>query len=152
MNNVYLLKMSTNSEVNEAGITATWHAAGYPPPIYYSWSQVSKGGIGITQDDTIVVVAHGDNEAIGNSDNSLTISPVQFLQLIRKNMEKNRIPKHVYIWACAKDLPLFAANVANAAESQGGWKGMTIYGTRYAVSGDVQHPGHGVWTPIYVTR
>lgn len=141
--------MSTDQDVMKVQLHESWPE----PPMYYSWPQITKGGIGIRKDDALVVVAHGNNNSIGNAhDNTVDINPATFLDLIKRNMEKNRFPSFVYIWACSKNIAEFAAHLANLAKEQGGWENTKFFGTRDPVSGNVPPPDDMVWTQINVIK
>jgi len=153
----YVMRMSTDSDIINATLDQAWN----PVNGDYQWQAIQAAGhggqptLGVPNNEAIVVIAHGNNTEIGNSQPGAVDIPAEaFLVLIQSHiMAANARPATIFISACAKNIAGFAAAVALVAEENRIWRCTLIYGHTDAVSGNVPPPplsGSLDWTVIYV--
>ena len=141
---LYVLEMS-----NDADIIATQLAPQWPAPAArYTWGQVSVGGLAIPAGSDIIVIAHGNNDEIGNAAAGvIDIDAAAFLALVFFNM--GGAPANIYISACGQQFAGFAANVALLAGQNNIWAHTIIHGHYDPVVGTVPPPTALSWVAIY---
>ena len=121
----YVLRMSTDDDIVHATLNDSWQ----PIDRDYQWDDICRGGINIPAGQTIVVIAHGNNNEIGNRDHGqIDINAEIFLALIHFNMAAGASPARIFIHACAKDIAGFTAHVSLLAEQNGIWRNTRIFG------------------------
>lgn len=121
----YVMRMSTDREVVDATVDRSWH----PIAGNYQWDAIEPGGINIPGGATIIVIAHGNNEEIGNHHpGTVDIDAAAFLALIYFNMAAGASPARIFIHACAKDIAGFTAHVSLLAEQNDIWSNTRIFG------------------------
>jgi hypothetical protein len=156
MPNTYILEMSTDEDIIQTAVKQ-----GFPGNyLRHSWKKVigfSNGypKLNIPDGSTIVVIAHGNSNVIGNAnDEDVTLTPEAFLATIFGNMSSNQsAPAEIYISACGeKGLALFGAAVAITCSNNDIYGQATIYGHGNSIEGDVPNPKNLSWTPIYVSK
>lgn len=134
-------------------IVATPLAAGWPATTArYGWNQVAATNLGLPGGGTIVAIAHGNNEEIGNAEpGTIDIDAAIFLALIQGNLQPGQFPAAIYISACGQDIAGFAAGVRLLAEQNQIWAATRIYGHHAAVGGPVPPPTPGSldWVQIF---
>jgi hypothetical protein len=144
-----VMLMSTDPD-----IVATQLDSGWPPvTTLYTWEQVSSMRLNLAGDATIVVIAHGNGEEIGNSHAGIVdINATTFLALIQNNMQADSHPAEIYISTCGPGIAQFAADVRMQAQQNQIWAGTRTYGHNDAEAGDVPPPNSISWTEIYEAR
>ena len=76
---IYVLLMSTDANIINVQLSAGWA----PPAARYAWAHVQIGGLNIPGGSTIIVIAHGNNNEIGNEHpGTIDINAQGFLALI----------------------------------------------------------------------
>ncbi len=144
----YVMLMSTNQDIVTTQLVKAWD----PIAGRYSWAQVidTAPSLDLPSGATIVVIAHGDNDEIGNQPpGTIDINASVFLALITSNMAQGAMPGSIYISACAKSIAGFAASVRLGAQANKIWKNTKIYGHTTSIVGDVPSPNSVVWTEIF---
>src|SRR5436305_15139623 len=99
-------------------ILATQLDSGWPPvTTLYTWEQVRSVSLNLAGDATVVVIAHGNGEEIGNARAGIVdINATTFLALIEGNMQADSHPAEIYISTCGPGIAQFAADVRMQAK------------------------------------
>ncbi|MDC6364887.1 MULTISPECIES: hypothetical protein [Flavobacteriaceae] len=143
---LYLLFMSTDEDILSVKLNPSW---GNPDGIFY-WNDIKALRLSLEDNSTIVVVAHGNNDEIGNSKPGvIDIDAPHFLYLIQNNMDKLAIPGEIFISACGEGIAQFSAAVRLTAETNKIWENTKIFGHHDAVVGPVPPRGDNSWTEIF---
>ncbi|MFT3980558.1 MAG: hypothetical protein QM687_08825 [Ferruginibacter sp.] len=141
-----VMLMSTDQDIIDTQLSPQWG----PAQARYSWNQVSAMDLGISTGHTIVVIAHGNNQLIGNSQGQPNIDAATFLALIQGNMQNGAVPAAIFISACGETIAGFAAGVRIAAEQNQVWANTRIFGHCNPVAGPVPPPNTLLnWVEIY---
>ena len=141
----YVMEMSTDPDIIGTGLNAAWN----PIAARFNWAQVSAGGQGIPAGSTIVVIAHGNGDEIGNAaPGTVDINAEVFLALIQSNMAAG-VPAAIYLSTCSPGIAQFTAAVRIAAENNHIWANTHLYGHNDPQAGPVPPPGGIVWTEIF---
>ncbi|WP_375770608.1 hypothetical protein NR798_06835 [Archangium gephyra] len=143
----YVMQMSTDQDIINTQLNAAWN----PITARYSWLQVSGMNLGIPAGATIVVIAHGDANEIGNAQpGTVDIDASTFLALIQGNMAQGAVPAAIYISTCGPGIPQFAAAVRMAAQQNRIWANNTrIFGHSDPISCPVPAPNSQAWFEIF---
>ena len=144
----YVMEMSTDQDILDTTLNADW----YPVQARYSWNRVINNGgdlnLNIPGASTIVVVAHGNDNEIGNAQaGQVDINADIFLAVVAGNVAA--APTAVYISSCGNEIAAFAAQVAISAANNAIWQNTVIYGHRDPVEGPVPPPNDIGWVAIY---
>ncbi|RQW78859.1 MAG: hypothetical protein EHM14_10665 [Methanothrix sp.] len=141
-----VMEMSTDIDIINTQLDPSWN----PVTSRYAWAQVHQMGLNIAGGETIVVVAHGNGNEIGNNVPGIVdINADIFLVLVQGNMHNNTSPASIYISTCGPGIAEFAANVEIAAEANQIWHRTNIFGHSDPVAGPVPPMGDVRWTQIY---
>ena len=142
----YVMEMSTDPDIIATNLNVSWN----PLTARYNWGQVSAMNLNIGAPATIVVLAHGNGNEIGNAaPGTVDINATTFLALIQGNMAVGQIPTAIYISTCGPGIAEFAANVRIAAENNNIWANTHIYGHSDPVAGPVPPANDIRWTQIF---
>lgn len=140
----YALYMSTDEDITHTPLNAAWN-----PVTACSWAQIRAANLDLPAGATIVVLAHGNGDEIGNADpGTIDIDATTFLALIQGNMHAG-VPAKIYISTCGHRIAEFAANVRHAAEQNDIWDNTEIYGHADPVEGPVPPPNDIGWYQIF---
>lgn len=143
-----VMEMSTDQDIIDTLLDPAWN----PIAGRYGWIEVSQMGLDIAAAPTIVVVAHGNGNAIGNADpGTVDISPESFLVLVQGNMVAGTVPAAIYISTCGPGIAQFAAGVSIAAQNNQIWNATRIFGHSDPVVGPVPPPNAMSWFEIFGT-
>lgn len=139
-----VMQMSTDPDIVNTPLDAAWN----PIANRYSWAQVSAMNLNIAGGATVVVIAHGNGNEIGNAaPGTVDINAETFLALVQGNMIA--APASIYISTCGPGIAEFAANVRIAAENNQIWNATSIFGHSDPVAGPVPPPGDIRWIQIF---
>lgn len=142
----YVMEMSTDNDIVNTQTDAAWN----PITARYNWGQVSAMNLNVPNEATIVVIAHGNGDEIGNAQaGGVDIDAEMFLALIQGNMANNATPASVYISTCGPGIAQFAAGVRIAAENNNIWANTDIFGHNDPVAGPVPPPNDIRWVQIF---
>lgn len=141
----YVMEMSTDADIINTTVNVAWN----PITQRYTWHQVSATNLGIPAPATIIVIAHGNNNEIGNAGLGVDIDAEYFLVLVQQNMAPGPSPDAVYISTCGRGIAEFSAAVRIAAENNQIWQNTRIYGHCDPVSGPVPPPSDIRWVEIF---
>jgi hypothetical protein len=147
---VYVLVMSTDQDIINETLDPDWDEA-----TTYQWEQIQPGNLDIPDRATVIVVAHGNNDAIGNAGAGVVdINAAVFLALVQSNMAAGAAPARVFISACAENIAGFAGQVALLARENNIWHQTEIFGHTDPVAGQVPayRPRSHTWAVIYQSR
>jgi hypothetical protein len=141
-----VMEMSTDPDIIATPLNAAWN----PIANRYTWAQVSAMNLNIAGGATIVVVAHGDGNEIGNAaPGAIDINAETFLALVQGNMNPAAAPARIYVSTCGPGIAEFAANVRIAAENNQIWNATSIFGHSDPVAGPVPPPNDIRWFEIF---
>jgi hypothetical protein len=148
----YVLEMATDTDIVQTTLNAGWN----PISGRYNWASVNGKTCNLPAGCTVVVIAHGNQKEIGNSNSgTIDINAASFLNLILSNCAngKTGLPARIFLSACAPNgLAQFTADVVIEAEKQGIWGKVEFFGHTASVVGPV--PPYSSksldWTQIYV--
>jgi hypothetical protein len=141
-----VMQMSTDPDI----IATQLNVACDPIANRYTWAQVSAMNLNIAGGATIVVVAHGNGNEIGNSvPGTVDVDAETFLALVHGNMDLGASPASIYISTCGPGIVEFAANVRIAADNNQIWNGISIFGHSDPVAGPVPPPHDISWFEIF---
>lgn len=133
----YVLEMSTDADIVNTNLNAGWN----PINGRYHWATVKNGGCNLPAGCTVIIIAHGNQTEIGNSQSgTIDIKPEDFLNLIVSNSKdgKHGLPARIFLSTCAPNgLAQFTAGVVIEAEKQGIWGNVKFYGHTASVTGPV---------------
>lgn len=142
----YVMEMSTDNDIVNTQTDAAWN----PITARYNWAQVSAMNLNVPNQATIVVIAHGNGDEIGNAQAGVVdIDAETFIALIQGNMANNAMPAAIYISTCGPGIAQFAAAVRIAAENNLIWANTRIYGHSDPVAGPVPPPNDIRWVQIF---
>lgn len=142
----YVMEMSTDNDIVNTQTNVAWN----PITARYNWGQVSAMNLNVPNQATIVVIAHGNGDEIGNADpGTIDIDAELFIALIQGNMANNAMPAAVYISTCGPGIAQFAAAVRIAAENNLIWANTRVYGHSDPVAGPVPPPNDIRWVQIF---
>ena len=143
----YVLEMSTDRDIVNTGLNAAWN----PITARHAWAQVQHGGLNLPNGATIVVIAHGHGELIGDAGPAINITAEAFLALIHSNMAHGAVPGAIYLSTCSPGIAQFTAAVRLSAEHNNIWAHTHLYGHDNPQGGPVPAAGpHAlVWTEIF---
>ncbi|WP_208729728.1 hypothetical protein [Corallococcus exercitus] len=145
----HVMLMSTDADIIGTPLNSAWD----PILARYTWSQVAALNLGIPNRATIVVIAHGNGDEIGNArPGTVDISPESFLVHIQANMAQGGTPAAIYISTCAYGIAAFAAQVRIAAQNNQLWNNTRIFGHWNPVLGSVPGPNTSDWIQIFPRR
>jgi hypothetical protein len=140
-----VMEMSTDADILATALDPAWN----PIANRYAWAQVSGMNLNIPAAATIVVVAHGDGNEIGNAvPGTIDINAETFLALIQGNMN-NAALGAIYISTCGPGIAEFAASVRIAAENNQIWNAASIFGHSDPMAGPVPPPNDIRWFEIF---
>lgn len=138
----YVFEMTTDQEIRDTDLHESWN-----PTTRYEWEEVRRGGLNIPAEATIVVIAHGDGNEIGNENpGEVDISAEVFLVYIQNCMAGNFQPGSIYLSTCGTGIAEFSANVRIIAEQNEIWSQTSIFGHHDAVSCRVPPATDMSWT------
>ena len=148
----YVLEMATDTDIVQTTLNAGWN----PISGRYNWASVNGKTCNLPAGCTVVVIAHGNQKEIGNSNSgTIDINAASFLNLIISNCAngKTGLPARIFLSTCAPNgLAQFTADVVIEAEKQGIWGKVEFFGHTASVVGPV--PPYSSksldWTQIYV--
>ena len=141
----YVMEMSTNADIVNTGLNAAWN----PITARYHWAQIQNGGQGIPAGATIVVIAHGNGDEIGNAvPGVVDITAEAFLAVVHTNMAAGS-PAAIYLSTCSPGIAQFTAAVRIAAQNNNIWAHTRLYGHNDAQIGPVPAPRQMAWTQIF---
>ena len=141
-----VLEMSTDADIIATGLDPAWN----PVTQRYAWAAVSGMNLNIAGGATLVVVAHGNGQEIGNANAGVVdINAETFLALIQSNMAAGTVPAAIYISTCAPGIAQFAAGVRLAAEGNQIWHATRIFGHYNPVAGNVPPSTDIRWDEIF---
>ena len=141
-----VMEMSTDHDITTTVLNQAWN----PIQNRYNWNQVSATDINLNGGQTIVVIAHGDGDEIGNAiPGTIDINARMFLALIQGNMMAGTSPASIYISTCGPGIAQFAAAVRLAAQQNRIWNNTTIFGHSDPVAGPVPPPNDIRWFQIF---
>lgn len=146
----YILEISTYRDILDTQVNP-----GFPLPFQrFHGGKITPGDLNIPQGAVIIVIAHGNDDEIGNAnDNIVALNAETFIATITANMANNAQPARIYISACGqRGLATFAAKIALIAQNEQIWLGTEIYGHIDSIHGNVPGPNDNRWTAIYVGR
>lgn len=150
----HVLRMSTDHDIITTGVSGD-----FGPTTIHSWATIAASGCNIPDDETVVVVAHGNSTEIGDEDgttpNSIGLDAESFVHTVNANMSNGAQPAAIYISVCGEGLAEFAAGVRVVAKRNGVWANTKIYGHCQSVSGNVpprSSRGDMGWTEIFAQR
>jgi hypothetical protein len=144
----YVLVMSTDPDIIAIALDAAW---GIPTARYY-WNQIRHGGLAIPAESTIVVIAHGNGNEIGNArPGAVDINAATFLALIHSNMAGGASPRAIYLSTCSPGIAQFTAAVRMAARDNRIWAQTQLFGHDDSRVGPVPAAGPRSldWTRIF---
>jgi hypothetical protein len=142
---LYVLKMSTDYDILYTEISAEWG----PITAEYNWSEIQRGNLQIPEGATIIVIAHGNNNEIGNKySGTVDINGELFLYYIVINMKNGLPPAKIFISTCGEKIPGFADKVSQLARVNAIWKNTDIFGHKSEVSGPVPFSKDHRWIKI----
>lgn len=142
----YVMEMSTDNDIVNTQTNVAWN----PITARYNWGQVSAMNLNVPNQATIVVIAHGNGDEIGNAQAGVVdIDAETFIALIQGNMANNAMPAAIYISTCGPGIAQFAAAVRIAAENNLIWANTDIYGHSDPVAGPVPPPNDIRWVQIF---
>lgn len=140
-----VLKMATDDDILETKLSRGWGI----PDREYNWNEIQTGNLRMPKDSKIVVIAHGNNDEIGNKDpGTVDITGELFLYYIVINMENGSFPSNIYLSTCGEKIPGFAKRVYDLANDNTIWKNTRIFGHKEEVSGDVPPENDPRWIEI----
>lgn len=142
---VYVLCMSTDHDILTTQLDSGWNVIHRN-----SWRQIQQGNCNIPAGSNIVVIAHGNDEEIGNAEpGEVDINADYFLSLIEVNIQGP--PQNIFISVCQPGgMAQFAARVVNAINANSDWMQVTVFGHEIEIDGKVPNPDdESLWTPIY---
>ena len=140
------MEMSTDPDILATDLNPSWN----PITARYNWAQVSGMNLNVPNGATIVVIAHGNGNEIGNAQpGTIDIDALTFLANIQANMALNSFPAAIYISTCGPGIALFAAAVRIAAENNVIWNNTRIFGHDTAVAGEVPSANSLSWIEIF---
>ncbi|MBO0331458.1 hypothetical protein [[Muricauda] lutisoli] len=143
---LYLLFMSSDQDILSVKLNPKW---GKPDGIYY-WNDIKSQTLELKEGSTIIVVAHGNNEEIGNGEpGSIDIDAPYFLLLINENMEDNEAPGEIFISTCGEGIAQFSADVCLTAKRNQIWDDTRIFGHSDPAIGPVPPRNDSAWTEIF---
>lgn len=141
-----VMLMSTDLDIFQTQVNAAWN----PVANRYTWAQVSALNLNIAGGETVVVIAHGNGNEIGNADSgTIDINAEIFLALVQGNMQAGATPASIYISTCGHEIAQFAAAVRIAAENNQIWNATSIFGHSEPVAGPVPPPTDIEWVEIF---
>lgn len=139
----YILRMSTDKDILSMRLDSNWSIFGD-----YDWSHIKEFNLDIPAYSNIVIIAHGNNDKIGNAvPGILDISADFFLSVIKHNVQG--APKNIFISACKTDIAWFAINLIKIIRNKNYWQGINIYGCENKINGKVPEPNNRIWMPLY---
>lgn len=141
----YVMEMSTDQDIKDTRVSDVWGNIQQR----YSYDKITPYNLNINSPATIIVIAHGGRDLIGNKDDSLDIDASTFLANVQFNMNGNTAPEAVYISTCGDGIAGFAAAVYAAAKANNIWHETKIYGHSDPVDGPVPAPGDLRWVQIF---
>lgn len=142
---LYVLEMSTDADIRATTLASGWPAV----TTRFPWASVQTGGWNLPQGSTIIVVAHGNNDEIGNATpGTVDVTPAAFLALVHSGMANGAMPEAVYVSACSHHIAGFAAQVRLLAQDNAVWHRTRIFGHSEAIAGPVPSPTALGWYEI----
>ena len=139
-----VMEMSTDNDIKNTKLDQAWN----PIQKRYSWAQVKASNLNLNGGQTIVVIAHGNGNEIGNArPGTIDINAQTFLVLIQSNVRA--APAAIYISTCGPGIAEFAAAVTIAAKQNQIWSKTKIFGHSDPVSGPVPPPNDIRWVQIF---
>ncbi len=140
----YALYMSTDADITHTPLNHAWN-----PVTQYNWAQIQGMNLRMPPGATIVVLAHGNGDEIGNAEpGTIDIDALTFLALIQANMNGGT-PARIYISTCGHQIAEFAARVRLEAENNEIWQHTEIFGHSDPVAGPVPPPNDIRWIQIF---
>lgn len=143
-----IIEMSTDRDIVGTQLNPAWT----PILARYNWGQISHEPPNLNVPDraTIVVIAHGNGDEIGNAQSgAVDISPSTLLVLIQHNMANHAMPAAIYLSTCGPGIAQFAAAVRIAAGQNNIWANTRIFGHNDPVAGSVPPPSDIRWVQIF---
>jgi hypothetical protein len=147
---IYLINMFTDGTLVGTQLHSSWG-----PHREYEWHEVYPARVGrFAGGSTIVVIAHGSGEEIGNEKpkTGVDLSPRKFLNIIAGNMSTGAMPYALYVSTCGTGIAAFPGNLANYIDSGAAgddWKGVELWGHRDPVDGAVPPRNDVRWQQIF---
>lgn len=142
---IFVLEMSTDQDIIGTTLDPGWGA----PDARYHWDEVAPCTLSLPDRSTLIVIAHGNGEEIGNAQpGTIDIDAGAFLALVQGNMQAGTTPAAVYISTCGPGIAQFAAEVRRLAERNNIWDNTRIFGHSDPVAGPVPPPGDIRWFEI----
>jgi hypothetical protein len=140
-----VMEMSTDHDIITTNLNPAWN----PITNRYTWAQICAMNLNIAGGATIVVVAHGNGNEIGNAvPNTIDINAEIFLALVQGNMNA-AAPISIYISTCGPGIAQFAANVRITAGNNQIWNATSIFGHSDPIAGPVPPPNDISWNQIF---
>lgn len=142
--------MSTDEDIVGTKLHTDWGSVSKT----FSWEEISERRHNVSEGEVIVVVAHGNNEQIGNAEGDPGINAACFVQLVQANMAPDAKPSAIYISTCGKDIAGYAASVRLYAEENELLGGTRLLGHDSSVAGEVPSPHlkGSTWVEIFEGR
>ncbi|KQN54691.1 hypothetical protein ASE98_17190 [Pseudomonas sp. Leaf48] len=145
-----VFEMSTDADIVNTTLNPAWPAV----TARHDWAAVRNMNLNIEGGAVIVVLAHGNNNVIGDAGPAISLNAETFLASVQGNIQAGQAPGAVYISTCGKDIAGFAAGVRICAENNKVWANTAIFGHHSPVAGPVPPPTptNLSWVQIYQGR
>ena len=141
-----VMEMSTDANIVGTQLDPAWPAV----TARYTWAQIGGMNLNIANGASIVVVAHGNGNEIGNQNAGVVdIDALTFLADVQGNMAAAAVPAAIYISTCNAGIAQFAANVRIQAGLNQIWGNTRIYGHANPVAGNVVPPNDIRWYQMF---
>jgi hypothetical protein len=147
---VIIFEMSTDADIVGTALHPDWGA----DIRRFNWQEVSNGGHHVSDGEVIVVIAHGNNQQIGNTSDDPSIGPARFVALVQANLSPDATPSAIYISTCGQNIASYTAGVRISAEKSQLLGGTRLLGHDSPVAGVVPPPDleGSTWVEIFESR
>lgn len=147
---VVIFEMSTDTDIVGTPLHPDWG----DDITRFNWEEVNGGGNHVSNDEVIVVIAHGNNQQIGNSRGDPSIDAAWFMRLVQANLSPGATPSAIYISTCGKDIAGYTAGVRIYAEEHQLLGETRLFGHESTVAGVVPPPDlqGSTWVEMFESR
>lgn len=144
--NTAVLMMTTEISLKQANIHKEW----FPLLHSYTWPQINKCNLDLTNSSNILVIAHANGASIGNqTPGDLDIFAKYFVNIIQANMAIGSAPANIYLSTKGLEIIQFASALRIAAQKNRLWDNTKIFINNELFDLSVPAPNNERWNQIF---